>query len=146
MSQPEIKKHYSSGGVVIHEGRVLLIHWDMPRDSYDFPKGAIEPGETSEAACIREVFEETGYKTRVIQFIGKNEYDFQTPLGETRHKYVDYYLLELEDSTPYQPKRELYETFENIWVPLGEAETLITRDINKLIFHQAIEVLAQLNQ
>lgn len=130
--------HRSSGGVLIHDGKVLLIHWEPPRDSYDFPKGTIEAGESSEDACIREVSEETGYKTEIIAFIGSNEFDFQTSEGEWRHKISDYYLLELTDETPYEAQREEHETFENVWVELDEATNIITRDINKDIFEKAL--------
>src|SRR5258707_582727 len=46
-------------------GRVLLIHFAMPRgdDIYSFwatPGGGVEPGETSLAAAKREVLEELG--------------------------------------------------------------------------------------
>ena len=137
----QIATRHSSGGLVFHDGKLLLIHWAPPRDSYDFPKGTIEPGETSEQACVREVLEETGYKTRIIDFIGSNEFDFQTPSGEWRHKINDYYLLELADLEPHEAAREEHETFENAWVPVDEAEAIITRPMNKEIFSSAISML-----
>lgn len=117
-----------------------MIHWEPPRDSYDFPKGTIEAGESSEEACIREVFEETGYKTEIISFIGSNEFDFQTPEGEWKHKISDYYLLKLTDTTLYESQREEHETFENVWVEIKDAYEIITRDINKEIFNKALEI------
>lgn len=132
--------HRSSGGVIFHDGKVLMIHWEPPRDSYDFPKGTIEAGESSEEACMREVFEETGYKTEIISFIGSNEFDFQTPEGEWKHKISDYYLLKLTDTTLYESQREEHETFENVWVEIKDAYEIITRDINKEIFNKALEL------
>lgn len=136
--------HRSSGGVLIHEGKVLLIHWAPPRDSYDFPKGTIEEGESSEEACIREVFEETGYKTEIVSFIGSNEFDFQTPKGEWKHKISDYYLLKLADTTPYEAQREEHETFVNVWVDLDQASGIISRDINIDIFNKALSLTVNL--
>ena len=132
--------HHSSGGVVIHDNKLLLIHWPPPRDSFDFPKGTIEPGETSEQACLREVFEETGYKTKIIAYIGKNEFDYQAIDGKWRHKINDYYLLELADTTAYTAQREPHETFENVWVPIAQADQIITRSINIDIFNKALEM------
>ena len=135
------RKHlHSAGGVLIKDGKVLLIHWDKPRDSYDFPKGGIKWFESPEKACVREVFEETGYKVRTVKFIGSNSYDYDWPNGLHFDKEVDYYLLELVDDTPYPPQREKYETFENVWVDISKAETIITREINKDIFKKALEL------
>jgi L-threonylcarbamoyladenylate synthase len=139
-AQPNLPTRHSSGGLIFHEGKVLLIHWAPPRSTYDFPKGTIEHGETSEQACIREVFEETGYRTRIVRYIGSNEFDFQTPSGQYRHKINDYYLLELEDTVAYDAQREPHETFENVWVPVDDALTIITRDINKAIFAKALSL------
>ena len=46
-------------GVIIKDGKVLLSkQWD----GYDFPGGAIEPGETIHEALIREIFMVLIYK------------------------------------------------------------------------------------
>lgn len=136
---PVVYKH-SAGGVVIHDGRALLIHWALPRDSYDFPKGSIDTGETSDAACIREVKEETGYDTEIIRYIGQTRYEYDWKDGSHHKKRVDYYLLQLiGDPAVSVPKRERHETFENIWVPLEEAEARITRPIDKEILQKAVK-------
>lgn len=134
----KIKKLHSSGGILIKDSKVLLVHWDPPRSSYDFPKGGINWLESAEKACIREVFEETGYKTKIIKYIGSNQYDYPWTDGSHHYKTVEYYLLELTDETAYPPHREKYETFENAWVPIDEALVLITRDINKDMLRQAL--------
>ncbi|MGQ9857669.1 MAG: NUDIX hydrolase [Thermodesulfobacteriota bacterium] len=50
------------GGVVIHQGRVLLVKRANPpaRGSWNIPGGAIRLGETLEEALRREILEETG--------------------------------------------------------------------------------------
>lgn len=130
--------HKSAGGIVIDGDKVLLIHWDKPRDSFDFPKGTIEPGESSEHACLREVFEETGYKTKIVAFIGTNEFDFQTQTGEWRHKINDYYLLELISPDAHKATREPHETFTNAWVSIKKAAQVITRENDVAIYNKAI--------
>lgn len=47
---------YSAGGVIFHDGKVLTIRW-LSKDSTEFPKGTIEPGESEEQACVREVLD-----------------------------------------------------------------------------------------
>ena len=48
----------AAGGYVLNEAGELLVFFR--RDSWDMPKGKIDPGETPEQAALREVQEETG--------------------------------------------------------------------------------------
>ena len=51
----------AAGGVVVRDGRLLLVH--RPKyDDWTFPKGKCEPGESDEACAVREVEEETGLR------------------------------------------------------------------------------------
>jgi 8-oxo-dGTP diphosphatase len=50
----------AAGGVVVRDGRLLLVH--RPKyDDWTFPKGKCEPGEGDEGCAVREVEEETGF-------------------------------------------------------------------------------------
>jgi 8-oxo-dGTP diphosphatase len=40
---------------------------------WNYPGGGIEPGESPEEACIREVREETGYKIRIIELMNSEK-------------------------------------------------------------------------
>ncbi|KKP69527.1 hypothetical protein A2X44_03225 [candidate division CPR3 bacterium GWF2_35_18] len=79
--------------VIIKNGQVLLSkQWD----GYDFPGGAIELGETIEAALIREVFEETGYNVKVGKFISCHTSFFKLPDSEKFvHSILFYYTAEV---------------------------------------------------
>lgn len=135
-----IKKH-SAGGLVCNNGKVLLINWDAPRSSYDIPKGTVEPGEYPEDTCVREVFEETGYHTKIITFIGQTHYEYDWNDGTRHDKTVDYYLLALVDDTPPTPRREAHETFHNVWIEADKALEVITRDTDKPIIEAALEIM-----
>jgi 8-oxo-dGTP diphosphatase len=50
-------------GVVIHQGRVLLLLNE--RDEWDLPGGRPDPGEDHRAALLREVREETGLSVEI---------------------------------------------------------------------------------
>ncbi len=50
-------------GVVLHQGRVLLLVNE--RDEWDLPGGRPEAGEDHRAALVREVLEETGLSVNV---------------------------------------------------------------------------------
>lgn len=62
------------------------------------PKGHIEEGETPEIAATREVAEETGISSQVIQPLGVIDYWFT---GDDRrvHKVVHHFLLEAQGGT-----------------------------------------------
>jgi 8-oxo-dGTP diphosphatase len=59
------------GGVVIHEGRVLLIRRGQPplEGRWSIPGGILEIGETIAAAIGRELKEEAGVTVRVLGLI-----------------------------------------------------------------------------
>ena len=72
MSVPQ-RRLVSAGGVVLDgdapgAGRVLLITMigQDGRARWTLPKGGVEPGETHEAAAVREVREETGHTAAVL--------------------------------------------------------------------------------
>src|SRR5271163_2087354 len=55
------------GGIVIHEGRALLIRRGSEplRGEWSIPGGSLELGETLEEGAIRELLEETGLEVRI---------------------------------------------------------------------------------
>ncbi len=55
----------AAGGVVHHEGRVLVVH--RPRhDDWSLPKGHVDDGETWAETAMREVLEETGIVASIV--------------------------------------------------------------------------------
>jgi 8-oxo-dGTP pyrophosphatase MutT (NUDIX family) len=90
------RNEHSSGGVVIavRDGAayVALIA-TRNKTRWGLPKGAVTEGETSEAAALREVREETGIEARIIRPLDTIEYFFRA--GDTLiQKRVDFYLME----------------------------------------------------
>lgn len=84
-----------AGGIVRREvgtGRfeVALIH-RPGRDDWSLPKGKQEPGESYEECALREVLEETGYRCRLLSFVGFTEYRDR----RGRPKVVHYWLMDV---------------------------------------------------
>jgi len=110
-----MKRDY--GGVLINDaGRVLL---RKPRGLHKtrvwtFAKGKLEEGETGEQTALREVFEETGVRAKIIRRIVvppdeaalSDEYFLMTPMEETG-RFDD-------------------ETVAIVWATREEAEELIS--------------------
>jgi 8-oxo-dGTP pyrophosphatase MutT (NUDIX family) len=63
----------AAGGVVVRDGRVLVVH-RRRYDDWSLPKGKLEPGETWEDAALREVLEETGLQCELGAALGSTTY------------------------------------------------------------------------
>lgn len=65
------------GGVVVGAGRLLLVQRGQAPSLglWSIPGGRLEPGETTEAGCAREVLEETGLVVQVGRLVGTVERD-----------------------------------------------------------------------
>jgi 8-oxo-dGTP pyrophosphatase MutT (NUDIX family) len=83
---------YQSGAIVVRldeeEPRILLVSAKRNPHNWIFPKGHIEPGETTEVAALRETREEAGVIGKLIGPAGVLEYGF---LGAKAR--VEYFLL-----------------------------------------------------
>jgi 8-oxo-dGTP diphosphatase len=112
----------AAGGVVYRvrnngATEVLLIH--RPKyDDWTLPKGKLDPGETVEAAAIREVREETGYTTEIERRIGETAYRDRNG----RPKRVTYFAMR-PVSGEFEPNNEVDEVR---WVTLDEAKELLS--------------------
>ena len=115
----------SAGGLVLDRSgavtRGLLIarHDRRGRLIWSFPKGHIEEGETTEAAAIREVREETGIDGRIVAPLGTIDFWFTTEANRV-HKTVHHFLFEAEGG---ELSDDDIEVVEVAWVPLDEVES-----------------------
>jgi 8-oxo-dGTP diphosphatase len=106
----------AAGGVVVREGRVLLVH----RPAYDdwtLPKGKLDEGESWEEAALREVEEETGLTCELGEEIGRTRY---VDAGG-RSKEVCYFRMSGGGEA-----NAANEVDEVRWVPLDEGESVLT--------------------
>jgi 8-oxo-dGTP diphosphatase len=60
-------------GVVLRDGRIAVVQVTRPGEQpyYDLPGGGIDPGETPQAAVVREFGEETGLVVRAGRLLGR---------------------------------------------------------------------------
>ena len=127
--EPEIR---AAGGIVYRRTgdatEVLVVHRPKYED-WSLPKGKLDPGETLEQAALREVEEETGWRCRLGDHVGKNEYRDRNG----RSKRVDWWLMEPVDGE-FAPNDEVDEIR---WVPVAEARDLLTHADDYALVEQA---------
>lgn len=108
----------AAGGVVVRDGKVLLVH--RPHyDDWTLPKGKVEEGETWEEAAVREVEEEAGLRCEVGEEVGRTNYVDH----HGRDKVVRYFRMTSDDDPVAQN-----EVDEVRWVPLDEVAALLSYD------------------
>jgi 8-oxo-dGTP diphosphatase len=112
----------SAGGVVFRrtapEPEFALIR---ANGRWSFPKGNIEKGESTEAAALREIAEETGLpvdRLRIVKPLPPVEYSFRWE-GMLVFKTVHYYLVELVGDADFDP--QLTEVEEAKWFSAAAA-------------------------
>ena len=96
----------SCGGVVIHDGKVLLLYKNQNGRymGWVLPKGTVEPGETYQQTALREVKEETNSDAEIVKYIGKTQYTFRGN-EDIVSKTVHWYLM-VTDSCDCKPQAE----------------------------------------
>lgn len=120
---------YSAGGLILrkidNQLQVLLVeHRD---NTYVFPKGHIEAGETPPAAAAREIQEETG----LLHFKIKEKIDniIRRPInknGEEVTKIITMFKVEVADFDQTTPTEETTK-----WFPTEEAIHYLRYDEDK---------------
>jgi len=131
------RNEHSSGGAVIsiRNGvpHVALIA-TRGKTRWGLPKGAVSEGETSEAAALREVREETGIEARIVKPLDTIEYFFRA--GDTLiQKRVDFYLMEYV-SGELEP--QLSEVDDVEWVELSRAVQRASFDSERKLLEMAL--------
>ncbi|HEY7077879.1 MAG TPA: NUDIX hydrolase [Solirubrobacteraceae bacterium] len=114
---PEEAEVKAAGGVVCRGGELAVVH--RPRyDDWSFPKGKLDAGEGWEEAALREVWEETGLRCRLVRELPPAFYTDR----KARAKAVRYWLMEVRDGS-FAPNDEVDELR---WLSPEAAEALLT--------------------
>ncbi len=133
ISMSAARSHLSAGVVLLRDtqgGRRFLL---LRAYSYwDFPKGAVEPGETPLQAAIREVQEETGLQD--LEFRWGEAYRETKPYN--RGKVARYYLASTRQekiALTANPETGIQEHIEYRWVSHAQALKLITPRVRLIL-------------
>jgi len=134
-SEEPLTWYVAAGGVVVHDGRVLVLHRPAryvrgseaapSRGEVRLPKGHVAPGEETQAAALREVREESGYGDLAA------EADLGAQLVEFEHggrhvvRIERYFLVKLGNGPESAPS-DGEEQFEPVWLSWEEALAKLT--------------------
>jgi 8-oxo-dGTP pyrophosphatase MutT (NUDIX family) len=129
MSSFQTKTQVSAGGVAYRMRKqtievVLISAGESSR--WQLPKGLLKKDESREQAAVREVREETGIETTLIDLIDTIEYWYYTQSYGQRvrfHKFVHFYLLKYRSGTTKDHDTEVNEA---CWVNINKAYDMLT--------------------
>ena len=114
----------------------LLLHY--PHGHWDLPKGKIEKGESKEQAALRELKEETGLETEIVNGFSEQYHYFFKQDGELMKKTVYFFIGEaLSDSVTLSE-----EHIGSEWLSFEKSMKRLTFDNTKMVLEKAEAFLA----
>ena len=119
--KPPLEREFSAGGLVVRRmrGRPYIAAVRVKEGTVlALPKGHIEPGESGAETAVREVREETGLESRLVEKLDDIRY-WYTRDGARVLKVVSFFLLAYRSGSVRDYQREEVDGAE--WIPLEDA-------------------------
>jgi 8-oxo-dGTP pyrophosphatase MutT (NUDIX family) len=131
------RKDFSAGGVVVREGKVIVI---VPRRRgaqgdkvLGLPKGHLDGEETEVEAAVREVREEAGVVAEPVERLGEISYTYEHR-GQPIDKRVVFYLLEYRSGELAHD----HEIEQVRWMSLEDAARSLTYEGEREMVQRAL--------
>lgn len=126
-----MEREFSAGGVLIRRIRgvphlAAIRPQGKPAGTWALPKGNLDGGETPAETALREVWEETGVRGRLLEKLGDVRYTYTRRDGTRVFKVVSFYLLAAGRGRLGAIEEAMrVEVAEARWLPLEEAPRLL---------------------
>ncbi len=132
-----MNREFSAGGIVFNKVNQILVTQHSINKHWSFPKGLIDPGQTTEEAALREVKEEGGVEAEILGKVGYNKYTYILN-GEKIFKVVTYFLMKYLSG---DPKDHDWEVSEAGWYSPEEALKQLSFSQDKALLKKALEMI-----
>lgn len=132
-----MKREFSAGGIVFDDKGQVLVTQHSQNKHWSFPKGLIDPGQTTEQAAIREVREEGGVEAEILDKVGYSKYVYVLD-GEKIFKVVTYFLMKYKSGSIEDHDWEVEEAG---WYEIEEALKQLTFSQDKELLKKALTLL-----
>ena len=132
---------FSAGGVAVRRfrGRPFVAVITTFKGALALPKGHPDPGESAVDAALREVREEAGIDTVLLEKLDDTRY-WYVKRGERRFKIVTFFLLRYRSGSVRHHDDEVSSAS---WIPLEEAPQRLSYPGERDVAARATEVLAR---
>ena len=136
-------REFSAGGVVVRRfrGRPFMAAVRVKGGSVlALPKGHIDPGETAAQAAEREVHEEAGIRSDLVEKLGDVRYWYARD-GQRVLKVVSFFLFRYRSGSVRDYQVEEVDSAE--WVPLEDAPRLLSYKGEREMAGAALSIVAR---
>ncbi len=132
---------FSAGGVAVRRfrGRPFVAAITTFKGAVALPKGHPDPGESAAAAAIREVREEAGIETALVQRLDDIRY-WYVRSGRRQLKIVRFFLLRYRGGSIQDHDHEVASA---AWIPLDEAPDRLSYRGERDVAARAVAVISR---
>jgi len=139
----------SAGGVAFRwrdsQPEVTIVQV-KPKLRWQLPKGIVDEGEAPQVTAVREVREEAGVETDLVQLIETIEYWYRSVrYGKPvrYHKFVHFYLMAYKSGEVSDHDHEVEEAR---WVSFDEALEILDFKSERDVVEKARQMIAELGK